>query len=688
MSKRNSGFIMNRDGNSVVKNTEVTVQDVLRERTREMVKQGAEELAEKEFRKDPLVAVDRDGNLKSNPVHGQLNDDFVSVVRQGLTTNVFMGVEKDNFMTMNTSYNKEVDSNDPRAVVLTDASLVQLFILNNDLGNPGYGTFKGQPVSIPLLGETESHSVDKIGERTATVEGWNGEVVRGKWSLDIEEIEHPTLHLYKHITKLDFSSTGIGDSILYTLDVKDVSISLPIPAIFTPDDTDKYDPKRVILNTAIIDDRPALKHMVVKNELTAEDVADEKSLEKVWVTLIADVTKTNCSGLKGGSGNLTAAKTSTSGEDDDILDETILARTVSSKTSLAIKDSETGTDVSSPVIHIVNVVKKNVASEKAQAVFWDGVLPETAGSKPDELLSNALVVLRITKEGYEDLIIECPMSTNKLKADDTRPKEIAVKDNTLVLTVENLLDTPNVNPTLSKYGLHHALGEEERVENCDPSAAKVVGSLKMDVDGVETTYEALNSTSWPVVEIKKSSDGLVASIPVHPVGGVDDEGVIMIQVSELVDNRQPKGQLVFSIITSSSISISISNSVSTADLLTETQMGEATVITDCLSSMIDGDISSDTQLLVKQITVDTAVLHDQYMVMYPLASINDSALVVGRVSRLSDLDVTVTSDLVVETKAEGSTKSTKGFMTVTAVSADGSTLKTMQIPVNITDNRT
>ena len=128
MSKKNSGFIMNRDGNSVVKNTEVTVQDVLRERTREMVKQGAEELAEKEFRKDPLLAVDRDGNLKSNPVHGQLNDDFVSVVRQGLTTNVFMGVEKDNFMTMNTSYNKEVDSNDPRAVVLTDASLVQLML--------------------------------------------------------------------------------------------------------------------------------------------------------------------------------------------------------------------------------------------------------------------------------------------------------------------------------------------------------------------------------------------------------------------------------------------------------------------------------------------------------------------------------------------------------------------------------
>lgn len=682
MSKRNSGFIMNRDGNSVVKNTEVTVQDVLRERTREMVKQGAEELAEKEFRKDPLVAVDRDGNLKSNPVHGQLNDDFVSVVRQGLTTNVFMGVEKDNFMTMNTSYNKEVDSNDPRAVVLTDASLVQLFILNNDLGNPGYGTFKGQPVSIPLLGETESHSVDKIGERTATVEGWNGEVVRGKWSLDIEEIEHPTLHLYKHITKLDFSSTGFGDSILYTLDVKDVSISLPIPAIFTPDDTDKYDPKRVILNTAIIDDRPALKHMVVKNELTAEDVADEKSLEKVWVTLIADVTKTNCSGLKGSSGNLTAATV------DGVLEETILAREVSGKTSLAIKDSETDEVISSPVIHIVNVVKKNVASENAQAVFWDGVLPETAGSKPDELLSNALVVLRITKEGYEDLIIECPMSTNKLKANDTRPKEITVKENTLVLTVTNLLDAPNVDPTRSKYGLHHALGEEERVEKCDPSAATITGSLTMTVDDVDKTYVAFNSPSWPVVEIKKSSDGLVASIPVHPVVGVDDEDVIMIQVSKLIDNRQPKGQLVFSIGSSPSISISISNAVSTADLLTESQMGEATVITDCLSSMIDGDISSDTQLLVKQITVDTAVLHDQYMVMYPLASINDSALVVGRVSRLSDLDVTVTSDLVVETKAEGSTKSTKGFMTVTAVSADGSTLKTMQIPVNITDNRT
>lgn len=679
MSKRNSGFIMNRDGNSVVKNTEVTVQDVLRERTREMVKQGAEELAEKEFRQDPLVAVDRDGNLKSNPVHGQLNDDFVSVVRQGLTTNVFMGVEKDNFMTMNTSYNKEVDSNDPRAVVLTDASLVQLFVLANSVGNPGEGTFKGQPVSIPLMGEVNSQSIDEIGRRTATVEGWNGEVVRGKWSLDIEEIEHPTLHLYKHITKLDFSSMGIGDSI-YMLDVKDVSISLPIPAIFTPDDTDKYDPKRVILNTAIIDDRPALKHMVVKNELSTADVADEKSLEKVWVTLVADVSTDNCSGLKGGSGNLEAA--TTLGEEDDILDEAVLARTVASKTSLAIKDSETGAEVGTPVIHIVNVVKKNVASEKAQAVFWDGVLPESAGSKPDELLSNALVVLRITKEGYEDLIIECPMSTNKLIADDTRPKEITVKENTLVLTVKNWQDTPT-----TKYGLHHALGEEERVENCDPSAAEVTGTLKMTVDSVETTYEALNSTSWPVVEIKKSSDGLVASIPVHPVGGVGDESVIMIQVTELVDERQPKGQLVFSIESTPSISISISNSVSTSALLTKTKKGEATVITDCLSSMIDGNISSDTQLLVKQITFDTAVLYDQYMVMYPLASINDSALVVGRVSKLSDIDVTVTSDLVVEAK-EGGSGSDKGLITVTAVSADGSTLKTMQVPVTITDSRT
>lgn len=685
MSKRNSGFIMNRDGNSVVKNTEVTVQDVLRERTREMVKQGAEELAEKEFRKDPLLAVDRDGNLKSNPVHGQLNDDFVSVVRQGLTTNVFMGVEKDNFMTMNTSYNKEVDSNDPRAVVLTDASLVQLFVLANVEANPGQGTFKGQPVSIPLLGEVESQSIDEIGKRTATVEGWNGEVVRGKWSLDIEEIEHPTLHLYKHITKLDFSSMGMGGS-LYTLDVKDVSISLPIPAIFTPDDTDKYDPKRVILNTAIIDDRPVLKHMVVKNELLAADVADEKSLEKVWVTLIKSVSDTNCSGLKGGSGNLTAAKTSD--EDDDILDETTLARTVSSKTSLAIKDSETGAEVSEPVIHIVNVVKKNVASEKAQAVFWDGVLPESAGSKPDELLSNALVVLRITKKGYEDLIVECPMSTNKLKADDTRPEEIAVKENTLVLTVSNLLDDPDVDPTLSKYGLHHALGEEERVEKCDTRAATVTGSLKMTVGSEDKTYVAFNSPSWPVVEIKKTSDGLVASIPVHPEDGVGDAGVIMIQVSELVDNRQPKGQLVFSLTPSPAITISISNSASAEKLLTDTRMGEATVITDCLSSMVDDDISSDTQLLVEKITFTTAVLYDQYKVMYPLASINCSALVVGRVSSLSDLDVTVTSDLVVEAKAEGGTKSTVGFMTVTAVSADGSTLKTMQIPVTITDSRT
>lgn len=676
MSKRNSGFIMNRDGNSVVKNTEVTVQDVLRERTREMVKQGAEELAEKEFRKDPLLAVDRDGNLKSNPVHGQLNDDFVSVVRQGLTTNVFMGVEKDNFMTMNTSYNKEVDSNDPRAVVLTDASLVQLFVLANVEANPGQGTFKGQPVSIPLLGEVESQSIDEIGKRTATVEGWNGEVVRGKWSLDIEEIEHPTLHLYKHITKLDFSSMGMGGS-LYTLDVKDVSISLPIPAIFTPDDTDKYDPKRVILNTVIIDDRPALKHMVVKNELTAADVADEKSLEKVWVTLIANVTADNCSGLKGGSGNLTAATT------DDILDEEILARKVDTKTSLAIKDSETGEDISSPVIHIVNVVKKNVASEKAQAVFWDGVLPETAGSKPDELLSNALVVLRITKEGYEDLIIECPMSTNKLKDNDTRPEEITVKENTLVLTVKNWQDTP-----LSKYGLHHALGEEERVEKCDTSAATVTGSLTMTVGSEDKTYVAFNSPSWPVVEIKKTSDGLVASIPVHPEDGVGDAGVIMIQVSELVDNRQPKGQLVFSLTPSPAITISISNSASEEKLLTDTRMGEATVITDCLSSMVDDDISSDTQLLVEKITFTTAVLYDQYKVMYPLASINGSALVVGRVSSLSDLDVTVTSDLVVEAKAEGGTKSTVGFMTVTAVSADGSTLKTMQIPVAITDDRT
>ena len=679
MSKRNSGFIMNRDGNSVVKNTEVTVQDVLRERTREMVKQGAEELAEKEFRKDPLLAVDRDGNLKSNPVHGQLNDDFVSVVRQGLTTNVFMGVEKDNFMTMNTSYNKEVDSNDPRAVVLTDASLVQLFVLANGIGKLGDGTYKGQPVSIPLMGKTESESIDYIGQRTATVEGWNGEVVRGKWSLDIEEIEHPTLHLYKHITKLDMSFSGSSD-VVYVLDVKDVSNSLPIPAIFTPDDTDKYDPKRVILNTAIIDDRPALKHMVVKNELLAADVADEKSLEKVWVTLVADVSTDNCSGLKGGSGNLTAA--TNSGGDDDILDETVLARTVDSKTSLAIKDSETGADVGTPVIHIVNVVKKNVVSEKAQAVFWDGVLPETAGSKPDELLSNALVVLRITKEGYEDLIIECPMSTNKLKDDDSRPEEITVKENTLVLTVKNLLDTPT-----TKYGLHHALGEEESVENCDPLAAVVTGSLKMNVDGVETTYEALNSTSWPVVEIKKSSDGLVASIPVHPVGGVGDKDVIMIQVSELVDNRQPKGQLVFSLTHSSIDPISISNSDSTTDLLTETKKGEATVITDCLSSMIDGDISSDTQLLVKKIQFETAALLDQYMVMYPLASINDSALVVGRVSSLSDIDVTVTSDLVVEAK-EGGSGSDTGLITVTAVSADGSTLKTMQIPVTITDSRT
>ena len=686
MSKRNSGFIMNRDGNSVVKNTEVTVQDVLRERTREMVKQGAEELAEKEFRKDPLLAVDRDGNLKSNPVHGQLNDDFVSVVRQGLTTNVFMGVEKDNFMTMNTSYNKEVDSNDPRAVVLTDASLVQLFVLADILGNPGEGTFKGQPVSIPLMGELSNRFIDVIGQRTATVEGWNGEVVRGKWSLDIDELEHPTIHLYKHITKLDFPSMGVGDSI-YMMDVKDVSNSLPIPAIFTPDDTDKYDPKRVILNTAIIDDRPALKHMVVKNELTAEDVADEKSLEKVWVTLIKSVSDTNCSGLKGGSGNLKAAKTSD--EDDDILDETTLARTVSSKTSLAIKDSETGTEVSELVIHIVNVVKKNVASEKAQAVFWDGVLPESAGSKPDELLSNALVVLRITKKGYEDLIIECPMSTNKLKADDTRPKEIAVKENTLVLTVSNLLDDPDVDPTLSKYGLHHALGEEEKVEKCDPTAATVTaGSLTMTVDNVDKTYVAFNSPSWPVVEIKKTSDGLVAFIPVHPEDGEGDADVIMIQVSELVDNRQPKGQLAFSLISSPAITISISNSASAEKLLTETQTGEATVITDCLSSMVDNDISSDTQLLVKKKTFTTATLLDQYMVMYPLASINGSALVVGRVSSLSDLDVTVTSDLVVEAKAEGGTKSTAGFMTVTAVSADGSTLKTMQIPVTITDDRT
>lgn len=682
MSKRNSGFIMNRDGNSVVKNTEVTVQDVLRERTREMVKQGAEELAEKEFRKDPLLAVDRDGNLKSNPVHGQLNDDFVSVVRQGLTTNVFMGVEKDNFMTMNTSYNKEVDSNDPRAVVLTDASLVQLFVLASGIGKLGDGTFKGQPVSIPLKGEMNGDYVDVIGERTATVEGWNGEVVRGKWALDIEEIEHPTLHLYKHITKLDMSLSGSSD-VVYVLDVEEVSNSLPIPAVFTPDDTDKYDPKRVILNTAIIDDRPALKHMVVKNELTAEDVADENSLEKVWVTLIAAVSATNCSGLKGGAGNLTVAK-AVVGEGDDILDDSILALTVSSKTSLAIKDSETGTDVASPVIHVVNVVKKNVASEKAQAVFWDGALKvEGESKKADELLSNALVVLKITKDGYEDLVVECPMSTTKSEEDDTRPAEITVNTNALVLTIENKPDTP---PT--KNGLHHALGEEEIVEKCDPTSATVSGSLTMTVDGTSKTYVAYNSPSWPVVEIKKSSDGLVASIPVHPNDGVGDANVIMIQVSELIDNRQPKGQLAFSLENLSPITISISNSASAEKLLTETQMGEATVITDCLSSMVDDNISSDTQLLVKKITFGAAELYDQYKVMYPLASINNSALVVGRISSLSELDVTVTSDLVVEAKAEGSTKSTAGLMTVTAVSADGSTLMTMQIPVTITDDRT
>lgn len=682
MPKKNSGFIMDRDGNSVVKNTEVTVQDVLRERTREMVKQGAEEFAEKEFRKDPLVVVDKDGNVKSNPVHGQLNDDFASVVRQGLTTNVFMGVEKDNFMTMNTSRNKEVDSNDPRSVVLTDASLVQLFVLSTERDHLGEGTYKGQPLLIPLLGESYGESADVIGQRVATVEGWDGEVVRGKWSLDIEEIEHPTLHLYKHITKLDFSSMGSGSE-MYMLNVTDVSSSLPIPAIFTPDDTDKYDPKRVILNTVIIDDRQALKHMVVKNELLAEDVADEKSLEKVWVTLIKDVSADNCSGIKGGSGNLVATFIS---EADDILDETVLARTVSTKTSLAIKDSETGLDIDTPVIHVVNVVKKNVASAKPQAVFWDGVLPESAGSKPDELLSNALVVLKITKEGYEDLIIECPMSTNKLQANDTRPTEITVKENTLVLTVQNLKDDPNTDPILSKYGLHHALGEEERVENCVPSAAVLTGSLKMTVGGEEKTFEAYNTPSWPVVEIKNSPDGLVASIPVHPSDGIRDANVIMIEVSKLVDNRQPKGQLVFSLEDLTIDPISISNSPSTSALLTETKKGEATVITDCLSSMVDDNISSDTQLLVKKITFEKATLCDQYKVMYPLTSINGSALVVGRVSKLSDLDVTVTSDLVVEAK-EGGSGSDKGLMTVTAVSADGSTLKTMQIPVTITDSR-
>lgn len=682
MPKKNSGFIMDRDGNSVVKNTEVTVQDVLRERTREMVKQGAEELAEKEFRKDPLVVVDKDGNVKSNPVHGQLNDDFASVVRQGLTTNVFMGVEKDNFMTMNTSRNKEVDSNDPRSVVLTDASLVQLFVLSTEEDHLGEGTFKGQPIIIPLLGESYGESADVIGQRVATVEGWDGEVVRGKWSLDIEEIEHPTLHLYKHITKLDFSSMGSGSE-MYMLNVTDVSSSLPIPAIFTPDDTDKYDPKRVILNTVIIDNRKPLKHMVVKNELTADDVADVKSLEKVWVTLINDVSADNCSGVKGGSGNLVATTETIDG--DDILNETVLARTVGGKTSLAIKDSETGADVSRPVIHIVNVVKKNVASKKAEAVFWDGVLPESAGSKPDELLSNALVVLRIACIGYEDLIIECPMSTNKLKENDTRPTEITVKENTLVLTVQNLKDVPNVDPTLSKYGLHHALGEEERVENCDPTAAVLTGSLKMTVGVEEKTFVAYNDPSWPVVEIKNSPDGLVASIPVHPSDGIGDANVIMIQVSKLVDNRQPKGQLVFSLEDLTIDPIRISNSPSTSALLTETKKGEATVITDCLSSMVDNDISSDSQLLVKKITFENATLCDQYKVMYPLTSINGSALVVGRVSKLSDLDVTVTSDLVVEAKEGGSDK---GLMTVTAVSADGSTLKTMQIQVTITDSRT
>ena len=654
MPKKNSGFIMDRDGNSVVKNTEVTVQDVLRERTREMVKQGAEELSEKEFRKDPLVVVDKDGNVKSNPVHGQLNDDFASVVRQGLTTNVFMGVEKDNFMTMNTSRNKEVDSNDPRSVVLTDASLIQLFVLSTEEHHLGDGTFKGQPLIIPLLGESYGDSADVIGQRVATVEGWNGEVVRGKWSLDIEEIEHPTLHLYDHITKIDFSSMGSGSE-MYMLNVTDVSSSLPIPAIFTPDDTDKYDPKRVILNTVIIDDRKPLKHMVVKNELLAEDVADEKSLEKVWVTLINNV------------------------------NESVLARTVGGKTSSAINDSETGEEVHIPAIHIVNVVKKNAASEKAKAVFWDGVLPESEGSKPDELLSNALVVLRIACPGYEDLIIECPMSTNKLKANDTRPTEITVKENTLVLTVQNLKDDPNVDPSLTKYGLHHALGEEERVEKCDPSAAVLTGSLIMIVGSEEKTFEAYNTTSWPVVEIKNSPDGLVASIPVHPSDGIGDANVIMIQVSKLVDNRQPKGQLVFSLEDLTIDPISISNSPSTSALLTKTKKGEATVITDCLSSMVDNDISSGSQLLVKKITFEKATLCDQYKVMYPLTSINGSALVVGRVSKLSDLDVTVTSDLVVEAKEGGSDK---GLMTVTAVSADGSTLKTMQIQVTITDHRT
>ena len=682
MPKKNSGFIMDRDGNSVVKNTEVTVQDVLRERTREMVKQGAEELAEKEFRKDPLVVVDKDGNVKSNPVHGQLNDDFTSVVRQGLTTNVFMGVEKDNFMTMNTSRNKEVDSNDPRSVVLTDASLIQLFVLSTEEHHLGDGTFKGQPLIIPLLGESYGDSADVIGQRVATVEGWNGEVVRGKWSLDIEEIEHPTLHLYNHITKIDFSSMGSGSE-MYMLNVTDVSSSLPIPAIFTPDDTDKYDPKRVILNTVIIDDRKPLKHMVVKNELLAEDVADEKSLEKVWVTLINDVSADNCSGIKGGSGNLEATTETVDG--DDILNETVLARTVGGKTSLVIKDSETGEEVHMPAIHIVNVVKKNAASEKAKAVFWDGVLPESEGSKPDELLSNALVVLRIACPGYEDLIIECPMSTNKLKANDTRPTEITVKENTLVLTVQNLKDDPNVDPSLTKYGLHHALGEEERVEKCDPSAAVLTGSLKMIVGSEEKTFEAYNTTSWPVVEIKNSPDGLVASIPVHPSDGIGDANVIIIQVSKLVDNRQPKGQLVFSLEDLTIDPISISNSPSTSALLTKTKKGEATVITDCLSSMVDNDISSGSQLLVKKITFEKATLCDQYKVMYPLTSINGSALVVGRVSKLSDLDVTVTSDLVVEAKEDGSDK---GLMTVTAVSADGSTLKTMQIQVTITDSRT
>lgn len=678
MSKRNSGFVMDRDGNSVVKNTEVTVQDVLRERTRSMVKQGAEELAEKEFRKDPLVAVDRNGNLKSNPVHGQLNDDFVSIVRQGMSTNVYMGVEKDNFMTMNTSYNVEVDRNDPRNVVLSDSALVQLFVLNSANG------YKGQPVSLPILGDTVSGLYDVIGMRTATLTGWNGEVVRGKWSLDMEEIEHPTDHLYKHIMVMDMMGTK-----MVMLNVEDVTKPVPIPAVFTPEDTDKYDVKHVILSGVFLDERPELQRMIAVNNLTTEDVADEASLSKVWVTFDGVLDAETCSGQKNGSGNLVVAKTE--GEDDDILDDTVMKLIVDEKESLAVKNTETGEEVSGVKIHVMNLVKKNVASEDAQAIAWIGKLPETiSDKKPDELFCDSTITLKFSAAGYEDLVVDCLISSAKADTADTRPV-YEVKSNTLVLTVRNAGDN------LPAVGLHNPNGEPETASPCQAShtvkSAEVTGALTVSVDDTDTEFAVVTDSSdnIVIVDLHKDSTGtLVGELAVHPASDDDNnDKVIMVQVAELVDEREPSGNLVYSLVLNTPISVEITNSESETALHSATTKGSATVIKNCLSTLIDDDIMVSDQLMVKKLTFNPedatrADLKDQYCVFYQLATINGSNLIAGRVSKLSDIDVMVSSDLVVEAKESGSNK---GYMTVTAVSADGTTFVTMQAPVTITDSR-